>query len=228
MGPLGRFFIWPVNYGSPKKKQQDSAKELHSLNDNLNKLASVGIALNAENDLATLLRKILSEGQNISDCDAASLFLVDSDSKHITFKLTQNDTIDFPFQENKFELNARSIAGFVALNKCALNIENAYQIPESAVYQFNQWFDQTTGYKTVSMLTLPALNKKKEVIAVLQFINRKGTAKSALARVRTSPPPFFLSMTVRNFSCKPWQGKLERPLKTPSFTKIFNASLKVL
>ncbi len=154
--------------------QAVKSKELLSATErNLEKLASVGIALSSENDLAILLRKILTEGQNISCCDAASLFLVDNEAKRITFKLTQNDSLDFPFQESSFSLDAHSIAGNVTLTKEPLNISNAYLIPEEAPYRFNRSFDETTGYKTISMLTLPALNKKKSVIAVLQFINKK-------------------------------------------------------
>lgn len=163
-----------------RKRERESQEAMGSLSGNLSKLASVGIALSSENELATLLRKILTEGQNISKCDAASLFLVDADHSNMTFKLTQNDSIEFPFQESKFKLNAESISGYVALNKKALNIPDAYSIPSDAVYQFNRSFDITTGYKTVSMLTLPALNKKKNVIAVLQFINRKRHRESLL------------------------------------------------
>lgn len=150
-----------------------SKESLNATERNLGKLASIGIALSSENDLAILLRKILTEGQNISCCDAASLFLIDNDAGKITFKLTQNDSLDFPFQESSFPLDAHSIAGNVVITKEPLNISNAYQIPEGATYRFNPDFDKTTGYKTISMLTLPALNKKKSVIAVLQFINKK-------------------------------------------------------
>jgi HD-GYP domain-containing protein (c-di-GMP phosphodiesterase class II) len=163
-----------------RERELGSALVLQSLEGNLNKLASVGIALAAENDLATLLRKILSEGQNISNCDAASLFLVDKDNKSMTFKLTQNDSIDFPFQENKFKLDAESISGYVAQNKAALNIADAYNIPPESVFQFNSSFDTSSGYETISMLTLPALNKKKNVIAVLQFINKKRARQTKL------------------------------------------------
>lgn len=150
-----------------------SQELLKSTERNLGKLASVGIALSSENDLAILLRKILTEGQNISCCDAASLFLIDNDARKITFKLTQNDSLDFPFQESSFPLDAHSIAGNVVITKEPLNISDAYSIPEGAAYSFNRSFDTSTGYKTISMLTLPALSKKKSVIAVLQFINKK-------------------------------------------------------
>ena len=163
-----------------RKRELDSDLLLQSLEGNLNKLASVGIALAAENDLSTLLRKILSEGQNISNCDAASLFLVDQDKESMTFKLTQNDSINFPFQESKFKIDAKSISGYVAQNKTALNIADAYNIAPDSVYQFNSSFDTGAGYETISMLTLPALNKKKNVIAVLQFINKKRRRETLL------------------------------------------------
>ena len=163
-----------------RKRLADSQQALAAIEDNLDQLASVGIALSAENDLATLLRKILSEGQNISNCDAASLFLVDAEGQQITFKLTQNDSIDFPFEERRFPLSSASIAGYVALTKQPLNIGDAYELPHNAPFGFNKNFDESTGYRTVSMLTLPALNKNKNIIAVLQFINRKKQRDIAL------------------------------------------------
>ena len=143
------------------RAQADKSQELlHATERNLGKLASVGIALSSENDLAILLRKILTEGQNISCCDAAFLFLIDNEGRQITFKLTQKDSLDFPFQESSFPLDAHSIAGNVVITKEPLNISNAYEISEEEPYKFNQSFDKTTGYKSISILTLPALNKK--------------------------------------------------------------------
>lgn len=83
----------------------------------LNKLAGISISLSAEDDLMTLLRKILEEGQNIACCDAASLFLINEvteQSRELVFKLTQNDSMDFPFEEMRFPLDDSSIAGYVA------------------------------------------------------------------------------------------------------------------
>ena len=142
----------------------------------LNKLADISISLSSEDDLMTLLRKILNEGQNIACCDAASLFLINDFDEHdrdLIFKLTQNDSVDFPFEEMRFPLNESSIAGYVALTDTELNIPDAYQISESAPYQFNHSFDQNTGYRTKSILAIPLTNKQKEIIGVLQFINRK-------------------------------------------------------
>ncbi|MEQ8954854.1 MAG: HD domain-containing phosphohydrolase [Gammaproteobacteria bacterium] len=142
----------------------------------LNKLADISISLSSEDDLMTLLRKILNEGQNIACCDGVSLFLINeiNDSvKELVFKLAQNDSMEFPFEEVKFPLDESSIAGYVALTDQELNIPDAYQLTDSVPYRFNRMFDQNTGYRTKSIFAIPLANKQKEVIGVLQFINRK-------------------------------------------------------
>ncbi|GJM12475.1 MAG: HD family phosphohydrolase [Pseudohongiella sp.] len=142
----------------------------------LNKLADISISLSSEDDLMTLLRKILNEGQNIACCDAASLFLIDEINDHerdLVFKLTQNDSLDFPFEELRFPLDESSIAGYVAHTDTELNIPDAYQLSRELPFKFNQSFDQRTGYRTKSILAIPLANKQNEVIGVLQFINRK-------------------------------------------------------
>ncbi len=157
----------------------------------LNKLADISISLSAEDDLMTLLRKILSEGQNIACCDAASLFLINEindNERELVFKLTQNDSMEFPFEEMHFPLDESSVAGYVALTDSELNIPDAYQLSDTVPYKFNQSFDRQTGYRTKSIFAIPLANKQKEVIGVLQFINRKkarslkiADEKSALA-----------------------------------------------
>ena len=155
-----------------------SKELLESTERNLSKLAGIGIALSLENDLAVLLRKIFTEGQNISCCDAASLFLVDSKGRQITFKLTQNDSFDFPFQESSFDLDGQSIVGYVVLMKEPLKISDAYQIPDDAPYIFNRSFENTTGYRAISMLSLPAM-KKIRYPCSQTILRRLGTRKTS-------------------------------------------------
>ncbi|MDD9890186.1 MAG: hypothetical protein OXU30_07585 [Gammaproteobacteria bacterium] len=80
----------------------------------LNKLADISISLSAEDDLMTLLTKILTEGQNIACCDAAFLYLINDINDHereLVFKLTQNDSLDLPFEEMRFPMDESSVAG---------------------------------------------------------------------------------------------------------------------
>ena len=147
-------------------------------------LTAIGVALSAETNLNNLLRKILTEGRSLACCDAASLFLInrqDETSPRLEFKLTQNDSISFPFEEQSFPLNKQSISGFVAVTGKTLNIPDLYQLPPEATYHFNSSFDERMGYRTCSMLTIPMKNHAQEVIGILQFINRKTAPNIRLA-----------------------------------------------
>ncbi len=159
-----------------KSEKTERAKQQDTSFRYLNKLADISISLSSEDDLMKLLRKILEEGQNIACCDAASLFLINEISDHereLEFKLTKNDSMEFPFAEMRFPLDESSIAGYVALSDSELNIPDAYQVPSTVPYRFNRTFDLRTGYRTKSIFAIPLTNKRKDVIGVLQFINRK-------------------------------------------------------
>ena len=159
-----------------KSEKTERAKMRETSFRYLNKLADISISLSAEDDLMTLLRKILTEGQNIACCDAASLFLINEINDHereLVFKLTQSDSMDFPFEEMRFPLDESSVAGYVALTDGELNIPDAYQLSGTVPYRFNQSSDRRTGYRTKSIFAISLANKQKEVIGVLQFINRK-------------------------------------------------------
>ena len=159
-----------------KNEKTERAKKHDTSFRYLNKLADISISLSSEDDLMTLLHKILDEGQNIACCDAASLYLVnelDKQERDLVFSLVQNDSIDFSFEKLPFPLDESSIAGYVAHSDSELNISDAYQLPADAPYKFNPSFDQKTGYRTKSILAIPLTNKQNEVFGVLQFINRK-------------------------------------------------------
>ena len=61
------------------------------------------------------------------------------------------------------------VAGQVALRNKSLNLKDAYQHPH-----FDPKFDKLTGYRTQSMLCVPMRNPKREVIGVVQVMNRDG------------------------------------------------------
>ena len=156
------------------RQQEQLTQLLSDKSISLKRLTDIGIALSAEKSLAALLIRILNEGRKLACCDAASLFLLDNkDSKkgQLVLKLTQNASIDFRFEEQRFPLNDSSISGYVATHGCELNIDDVYKL-EHAPYQFNRIFDDATGYRCRSLLALPIQNHRGEVIGVLQFINR--------------------------------------------------------
>ncbi len=69
------------------------------------------------------------------------------------------------------KIDPTSLAGYVALSGKPLVIEDAHHIPAEAPYKFNIQYDQSTGYRTRSVLVQPLVNGQGRVIGVLQLIN---------------------------------------------------------
>ena len=91
----------------------------------------------------------------------------------LRFKLSQNDSVHYDSREFVMPLSNRSIAGSAALAKKAINIADAYDIPAGAPYGFDRRFDEKIGYRTKSILTVPLVSQRDEVIGVIQLINKK-------------------------------------------------------
>jgi len=147
-------------------------------------LNRIGIALSAERDTQKLLELILRASREITSADAGSLYLVEEvaeTEKRLRFKLTQNDSIEVGFTEFTMPINRRSIAGYVADTGEVLHLEDAYEIPPESPFGFNRRFDEETGYRTKSMLTIPMKNQKGEILGVLQLINCKRSFSTRLA-----------------------------------------------
>jgi HD-GYP domain-containing protein (c-di-GMP phosphodiesterase class II) len=93
--------------------------------------------------------------------------------KVLRFKLTQGDSLAIPFKSFTMPLNPKSVAGYVALSGSAVNIEDVYHLADGVPYTFNRKFDEDSGYRTKSVLAVPMLNQKGEVLGVVQLINSK-------------------------------------------------------
>ena len=105
--------------------------------------------------------------------------------KVLRFKLTQGDSLDIPFKSFTMPLNPKSVAGYVALSGAAVNIEDVYHLPEGVPYTFNRKFDEDSGYRTKSVLAVPMLNQKGEVLGVVQLINAKRDQAAKLKSLST-------------------------------------------
>lgn len=117
------------------------------------------------NDATNVNRHIRSA---VADSSVAS-----KSASELVFKLTQNDSIDFHFAEQRFSLDHHSVAGYSAATGSIVNLDDVYHLPPSSIYQFNASFDQSMDYRTRSMLVIPMRNHLGKVIGVIQFINRK-------------------------------------------------------
>jgi len=159
----------------------------------LEELNRVGMALSETRDVGQLLELILEKAREITAADAGSLYLVENGAAsreaglrvpQLRFKLTQNDSVQFPFSEHTLALSEDSMAGYCALHGEVIELADAYRIPKARPFRFNATFDQQAGYRTRSLITLPMKNGKGEVLGVLQLINCKRNRKAQLIDLR--------------------------------------------
>ncbi len=155
-------------------------RELHELN-------KIGVALSAERDIDTLLEQILLKSREITAADAGSLYLVERGKEHesseddrLRFVLAQNDSLQVPFEQFAMPLSQTSIAGYVALTGQVVSVADAYQLPSGTPYSISRSYDETSGYRTKSMLVVPMRDHHDEVIGVLQLINKKRDPRAML------------------------------------------------
>lgn len=155
---------------------QAAREDLQRAEREMEELNRIGVALSSTRDIEKLLDLILQKAREVTSADAGSLYLVEEMSekeRRLRFKLTQNDSVRFPFTEFTLPISEKSMAGYVALRGEVINLPDAYQIPADRPYKFNPKIDQDSHYRTRSMLTMPMKNAKGEILGVLQLLNCK-------------------------------------------------------
>lgn len=128
-------------------------------------------------DIDTLLEQVLFEARKIVNAEAGSVFLIKDGI--LSFEYVQNDILYgsydnsnvYSYTKKKIPVNNESIAGYAALTKKSLIIEDVYSIDEEKPYSFNRKFDELSNYITKSILTVPLINNRDKVIGIFQIIN---------------------------------------------------------
>ncbi len=174
-----------------KGRAESRGKWLRRYRYELGELINIARAMTTERDVNKLLGVILEKSRFVTGADAGSIYVVehaeettDAQSDEparsmvtrgpmLRFKLSQNESVHYDSSEFVMPLSNRSIAGSAALAKKAINIADAYEIPAGAPYGFDRRFDEKIGYRTKSMLTVPLVSQRDEVIGVIQLINKK-------------------------------------------------------
>ncbi len=151
----------------------------------MERLLEVGMALSRERDLPVLLELILRHARELTGSDAASLYIVEQEEggapgpavnlegAKLYFMLAHNDSVKVPFQKMTIPITRRSLAGYVAVTRETVNLRDVARIPKGAPYRINRDFDEASGYRTVSMLTMPLEDRQGNLSGVIQLINRR-------------------------------------------------------
>lgn len=151
----------------------------------LKKLTQIGIALSAEKDHARLMQLILSNARELTGADAGTLYSRGED-EHLHFEILMNATLSIhhggtsatsiempavPLYTEDGTPNRHMVAAWAAVSGETINIPDAY---DESGYDLSgtREFDERSGYRSRSFLTVPMRNHQDEVIGVLQLINK--------------------------------------------------------
>ena len=158
---------------------------LQKLLQRLQELNEVGVALSRERDIEQLLERILDAAQMLTHADAGTLYRVTDDGQALRFALVRTHSLglhqggsserevdfpDLPLRLPDGRPNDSLVAVHAAMHDRTVSIVDAY---DSVDFDFAgaRAFDQSTGYRSRSFLTVPLRNHDHELVGVLQLIN---------------------------------------------------------
>ena len=157
---------------------------ISDLEKQIQNLANIGLALSKERDMDKLLEMILLEAKRIANSDGGTLYMM-TDNQRLKFEIIMTDSLNFhmggtsgediPFYPVKLytdegEENKSMIAAYVALTGETVNLPDAYKA-KGFDFSGTKMFDEKTGYRSKSFLTVPLKNHEDEIIGVLQLLN---------------------------------------------------------
>ena len=148
------------------------------------RLVEIGIALSAERDHNRLMERILLEAKGLCNADGGTLYLrtpedtlkfeiMRTDSLGVALGGTTGRQITFPplrMYNDAGKPNRESVATAAALTGESINIADAYEVKDFD-FSGTKKFDEGTGFRSKSFLTVPLKNHESDVIGVLQLIN---------------------------------------------------------
>ena len=155
----------------------------------LEQLNEIGAALSQETNLDALLEQILVAAQTITRADGGTLYLLEGGDR-LRFAIIRNSTLSiamggtsgkeisfYPIhlKNREGQPNNAMVAAYAALHAETVNIADAYT-EKGFDFSGTRNFDQKTGYRSQSFLTVPMQDHEGEIIGVLQLINCKDEA----------------------------------------------------
>jgi HD-GYP domain-containing protein (c-di-GMP phosphodiesterase class II) len=147
-------------------------------------MIKIGRALSQERDIKKLLAIILRHACDVTNADAGSIYRVEDHEEEILkrklrFEVSQNDSRTLPDASPVMAVSATSIVGQCVLSGTRINIPNLYAL-EPPGEGNNPWgfvhdrsFDDHNRYQTRSVLAVPMISARNEVIGVIQLINKR-------------------------------------------------------
>ncbi len=149
------------------------------------RIMDINLELASELDKDKLFDMILTLTRELTHSDAGTLYIKSKDKKYLDFTVVQNKSLNIFMGGTKSEItwnslplylengeeNKSMVAVVSAVENKIINIPDVY-IDENYNFEGTKKFDASTGYRSKSMLVIPLINHEKDVIGVLQLINK--------------------------------------------------------
>mgnify|MGYP002713108805 CR=1 FL=1 len=173
LGELGKVFDKMARSVSERDKRLELLKVI----------IPMGVRLSAEKDFDRLLEMMVIEAQKVTNADGGTLYLREND--HLRFVVLRNDSLNtqmggrtgdpisfepLALYDENGDPNLANVAAYVVHKGEHVHLDDAYHA-EGFDFSGTKTFDQSTGYRSTSFLTIPLLGDDNEVIGVLQLIN---------------------------------------------------------
>ena len=157
---------------------------IDSLQNQISNMSAIGLGLSKEKDMDKLLEMILLEAKRIANADGGTLYMM-TDDQRLKFTIMITDSLnihmggtsgkEIPFYPVKLYMddgqpNKTMIAANAGLTGDTINIPDAYTT-KGFDFSGTKAFDEKTGYRSKSFLTVPLKNHEAEIIGVLQLLN---------------------------------------------------------
>lgn len=153
----------------------------------LEQLNKIGASLSKAQDIDSLLDSILIAAMELTRADGGTLYLVDEDTRSLAFTIMRNNSLGIalggttgkainvpplPLRKADGKPNDKMVAVWAVVNNQTVNISDASRQTDAG-FDFSgpSDFDQRTGYRSRSFLTVPMKDHEDQIIGVLQLIN---------------------------------------------------------
>jgi len=126
-----------------------------------NQIAEFGKKLMAMDDIQNVLELVADEAKSLVDADRCSIFIVDKEDEILWTKLSDGIGrivigLDSGIVGVTYETNEPQI------------VNNPYEDE-----RFLQNIDKKSGYTTKNMITVPIFDSKRNVMGIIQLLNKK-------------------------------------------------------
>lgn len=157
-----------------EREAQQSTFDLKKVRARLEKLVENGILLGRERDRHKLLRHILVGAQELTHCAAGTVYLkTKHESLYFAIRTNEDElpSFEMPLYDPKTgEPRDNYVSIWVAINNKSVVIDDVYTETRFDLSGTKK-FSEESGFRTISMLTVPMSPREGHVIGVLQLLN---------------------------------------------------------